>query len=167
MHNPTETSVPADLAGKYLTFRLERESYGIRVLQVREIIRLASITPVPRLPDYVRGVINLRGKIIPVLDVRIKFGLGRPVDSERACIIVVKLSDAESLLGLAVDAVEEVSHFPAADIEPAPDFGTTADTRYILGLAKARSAVKTLLNIDCLFGGDATVVAAAAAGPAA
>jgi len=162
MRSSTETSAPADLAGKYLTFRLEQESYGIRVLQVREIIRLASITPVPRLPAYVRGVINLRGKIIPVLDVRIKFGLGRPVDSERACIIVVKLSDSNSLMGLAVDAVEEVSHFPAADIEPAPDFGTSVDTHYILGLAKARNAVKTLLNIDCLFGADATAVASAA-----
>ncbi len=164
MRTTTETSAPADLAGKYLTFRLEQESYGIRVLQVREIIRLASITPVPKLPDYVRGVINLRGKIIPVLDVRIKFGLGTPVNSERACIIVVSLSDSNSLVGLAVDAVEEVGHFAADDIEPPPDFGVNVETRYILGLAKVKNTVKTLLNIDRLFGTDASVVAGAAAG---
>jgi purine-binding chemotaxis protein CheW len=138
-------------AGKYLTFTLERESYGIDVLQVREIIRLTNITAVPQMPAYVRGVINLRGKIIPVIDLRVRFGFANVKNTDLTCIIVVqvKLPDGRvTQMGLIVDGVEEVANITGADIEETPDFGAKLDTDYILGMAKVKGAVKTLLNID-------------------
>jgi purine-binding chemotaxis protein CheW len=138
-------------AGKYLTFTLERESYGIDVLQVREIIRLTDITAVPQMPVYVRGVINLRGKIIPVIDLRVRFGFADVKNTDLTCIIVVqvKLPDGKvTQMGLIVDGVEEVANITGADIEETPDFGAKLDTNYILGMAKVKGAVKTLLNID-------------------
>lgn len=139
------------LAGKYLTFTIQRESYGIDVLQVREIIRLPDITSVPQMPDYVRGVINLRGKIIPVIDLRLRFGFPNASNTEQTCIVVVqvKLPDGKpTQMGLIVDGVEEVINLAAADIEETPDFGTQLSTEYILGMAKVKGLVKTLLNID-------------------
>src|SRR6187401_897694 len=118
---PTRAAKP----GRYLTFRLGQESYGFQVLGVREIIRLCPITPVPRMPDYVKGVINLRGKVIPILDLRLKFRLARVEMTERTCIIVVQVNTtagARMLMGLIVDAVEEVLNIAAGDIEEAPDF---------------------------------------------
>jgi purine-binding chemotaxis protein CheW len=146
-----ETSSTATLAGKYLTFILSNESYGIPVLKVREIIRLSSITAVPQMPAYVKGVINLRGKIIPVIDLCLKFGVEPTGCSESACIVVVQVNGADNRplqLGLAVDGVEEVCHFAASDIETTPQFGEAVDTACILGMAKVKGAVKTLLNID-------------------
>ena len=146
----------ASLAGKYLTFVLCRECYGIPVLKVREIIRLASVTRVPQMPDYVEGVINLRGKIIPVIDLCAKFGLERAASSENACIVVVQVNGAEKRpiqLGLMVDAVEEVCQLSAADIEQTPEFGVAVDTACILGMAKSKGVVKTLLDIDRVLGG--------------
>ena len=153
MSTPT-AECPADaqkLAGKYLTFTLGHESYGIDVLKVREIIRQTNITAVPQMPAHVRGVINLRGKIIPVIDLRLKFGFAEAASTEQTCIIVVqvKLPDGKaSQMGLVVDGVEEVANIAGADIEETPDFGGQICTDYILGMAKVKNAVKALLDID-------------------
>lgn len=139
------------LSGKYLTFTLHQESYGIDVLKVREIIRLTNITAVPQMPEYIRGVINLRGKIIPVMDLRLRFAFSDIQNTEQTCIIVaqVKLPDGKlTQMGLIVDGVEEVLNIAGADIEETPDFGALIDTNYILGMAKVKGVVKTLLDID-------------------
>jgi purine-binding chemotaxis protein CheW len=139
------------LGGKYLTFILGRASYGIDVLKIREIIRLVEFTSVPQMPDFVRGVINLRGKIIPVVDLRLKFRLSSAESTERTCIVVVQVEithGAKALVGLVVDGVEEVVNIGHNDIEEAPDFGTKLDTNHILGMAKIKGAVKTLLDIN-------------------
>ncbi len=139
--------------GRYLTFRLGRESYGLPVLGVREIIRLCPITPVPRMPAYIKGVINLRGKVIPILDLRAKFQLSSGDYGERACIIVVQVSApaAALLMGAIVDAVEEVVQLSEVDLEPTPDFGGSPDTDYIVGMATIHGGVKTLLDLDKVF----------------
>jgi purine-binding chemotaxis protein CheW len=152
-----ETVANRQQAGKYLTFNLQGEAYGIDVLKVREIIRLPAITRVPQMPAYVRGVINLRGKIIPVMDLRLKFGFAEAASHEQTCIIVVrvKLPDGKSTqMGLMVDGVDEVVSIAGADIEATPDFGGQIATDYIVGLAKVRGAVKTLLDIDGVVGAD-------------
>lgn len=141
----------SSLAGKHLTFILGQECYGLPVLKVREIIRLCEITPVPQMPDYIKGVLNLRGKIIPVADLRIKFRLASHKNTELTCIVVVQVSlpdKSSTLMGLIVDAVEEVISINAGDIEPTPDFGAALETDYILGMAKVKGTVKTLLDID-------------------
>ena len=146
------------LAGKYLTFLLEGQSYGIDVLQVREIIRRPAITAVPQMPAHVRGVINLRGKIIPVTDLRLRFGFARAEDTEQTCIVVVQVKLADGKLeqmGLIVDGVEEVVNIAAADIEETPDFGAEVSTECFLGMAKIKGIVKTLLDIDRVLSGDA------------
>jgi purine-binding chemotaxis protein CheW len=148
-------AVSRQKAGKYLTFTLHNESYGIDVLKVREIIRLTTITVVPQMPAHVRGVINLRGKIIPVMDLRLKFGFAEAASTEQTCIIVVqvKLPDGKtSQMGLVVDGVEEVANIAAADIEETPDFGGKICTDYIVGMAKVKGAVKALLDIDSVIG---------------
>ena len=140
----------AHLAGKYLTVGLDREAYGIAVLKVREIIRMQKITPVPQMPVYVKGVINLRGRVIPVVDLRVKFGL-EAVLAERTCIVVVQvtLSAEQSVqMGLIVDSVEEVATLTEAEIEPTPEFGAKIDIEYIVGMAKVKGQVKMLLDID-------------------
>ena len=154
-----EARAGRNLAGKYLTFTLHHESYGIDVLKVREIIRQTIITVVPQMPDYVRGVINLRGKIIPVMDLRLRFGFADAASTEHTCIIVVqvKLPDGKSTqMGLVVDGVEEVANIAAADIEETPNFGGQITTDYIVGMAKLKGAVKTLLDIDGIVGTAAT-----------
>ncbi|MEX0322885.1 MAG: chemotaxis protein CheW [Puniceicoccaceae bacterium] len=142
----------ADKAGRYLTFQLGEESYGISVLKVREIIQMQSITRIPRTQAYMKGVINLRGKVIPVADLRIKFEFEKAEVSERTCIIVVSLNlpdGRETLTGLIVDAVEEVMQIEAAQIEDAPSFtGTSISMDYIFGMAKVKENVKMLLDID-------------------
>jgi purine-binding chemotaxis protein CheW len=136
--------------GKYLTFTLAGEEYGISILKVKEIIGLMTITMVPQTPGYVKGVINLRGKVIPVVDLRLKFGMPAMQYTERTCIIVVEIrSDAASILiGIVVDAVSEVLNIKAADIEETPNFGSRLQTDYILGMAKAGEGIKILLDID-------------------
>jgi len=144
-------------AGKHLTFNLQRESYGIDVLKVREIIRLTSITAVPQMPAYVKGVINLRGKIIPVIDLRLRFGFEGVKDTDLTCIIVVqvKMPDGKNTqMGLVVDGVEEVANIAEADIEETPDFGGNISTHFIIGMAKVKGTVKTLLNIDRVLAAD-------------
>ncbi len=144
------------LAGKYLTVVLDNEAYGIAVLKVREIIRIQKITPVPQMPDYVKGVINLRGRVIPIVDLRVKFGL-KAEFTERTCIVVVqvKLTAEQTVqMGLIVDTVEEVVILTAEVIEPTPDFGARLSTEYILGMAKVKGQVKTLLDIDRVVAAD-------------
>lgn len=143
-------AVTTKLAGKYLTVVLDNEAYGIAVLKVREIIRMQKITPVPQMPGFVKGVINLRGRVIPVVDLRVKFGL-KAEFAERTCIVVVQVKlPTEQIvqMGLIVDSVEEVVTLTNEEIEPTPDFGTKVDTTYLLGMAKVKGQVKTLLDID-------------------
>lgn len=153
MSTQTASASPStsnDLSGKYLTVGLANEAYGIAVLKVREIIRMLKITSVPQLPPYVKGVINLRGRVIPVVDLRVKFGL-KAEFAERTCIVVVQVKlPTEQIvqMGLIVDSVEEVVTLTNEEIEPTPDFGTKIDTSYLLGMAKVKGQVKTLLDID-------------------
>ena len=157
----TATAAPA----KYLTVVLAGESYGIAVLKVREIIRLQKITPVPQTPPYVKGIINLRGRVIPVVDLRVKFGLAAEFP-ERTCIVVVQVKltgDTSVQMGLIVDAVEEVTTLTAAEIEPTPEFGAAINTAYILGMAKVKGEVKTLLDIDQVVAPETVRALAAAA----
>jgi purine-binding chemotaxis protein CheW len=142
--------VIADREGKYLTFSLAGEEYGIEILKVKEIIGMMPITTVPRTPDFIKGVINLRGKVIPVVDLRLKFGMEKIAYNERTCIIVVEIKGkGESvLIGIVVDAVSEVLNIKGNDIEDTPAFGTRVDTDYILGMAKTNGGVKILLDID-------------------
>jgi purine-binding chemotaxis protein CheW len=140
--------------GRYLTFKLGRESYGLPVLSVREIIRLCPITPVPKMPAHIRGVINLRGKVIPVLDLRTRFQLSEATYGERACIVVIQVGAAPAqprLMGALVDSVEEVVQLSEADLEPTPDFGGSPKADYIIGMATIHGGVKTLLDIDKVF----------------
>jgi len=152
MSSPAATTVgtPKSLSGKYLTVVLENEAYGLNVLKIREIIRLQKITPVPQMPAFVKGVINLRGRVIPIVDLRVKFGL-KAEFTERTCIIVVqvKLPNEQVVqMGLIVDSVEEVVNLNDTEIEPTPEFGAKVDTTYLLGMAKIKGQVKTLLDID-------------------
>lgn len=144
--------------GKFLTFLLGREEYGLPVLKVREIIKLMDVTSVPQMPMHVSGVINLRGKVIPVVDLRMKFGLPAQGGPSRSCIIVVEVVSI-GLMGVIVDAVSEVLHVTTADVDPAPDFGERVSTDYMLGLAKVKGTVKILLDLDHVLGADATVLA--------
>ncbi len=139
-----------ELAGKYLTFELGDESYGLQILKVQEIIKMQEITKVPRTPDYVRGVINLRGKVMPVIDLRRIFEMEDVEASRDTCIIVVQVQRGETsvILGVIVDKVSEVLEIGAEEIEPPPSFGTQVDTHFILGMAKTKDAVKILLDID-------------------
>jgi len=137
------------LAGKYLVFHLGREEFGIQVLKVREIMGIQDITAVPQTPSHVKGVINLRGKVIPVVDLRAKFGLPSIDYTQRTCIIVVHVQGEAGpmLMGIVVDGVSEVLNVAAPEIEETPDFGQGVETPYILGMAKSRGKVKILLDI--------------------
>jgi purine-binding chemotaxis protein CheW len=137
--------------GKYLTFLLGHESYGLPVLKVREIIRLVEITPVPHMPAYVKGVINLRGKLVPVMDLRIRFDLAVREFTENTCIVVAQVKAASSgviHMGFIVDGVEEVLNLAQDDIEKTPDFGIKLATEYLLGMANVKNRVVALLDID-------------------
>lgn len=136
--------------GKYLTFNLGKEVYGIEILKVQEIIGMMQVTRVPRTPDFVRGVVNLRGKVIPVIDLRLKFGLESKEDTDRTCIIVVQLAlgVGSVIMGLIVDEVSEVLNVLAEQIEAAPSFGPKVDTDFILGMGKVAQKVVMLLDVD-------------------
>jgi purine-binding chemotaxis protein CheW len=139
-----------DREGKYLTFSLAGEEYGIGILKIREIIGMLPITSVPETPPYVKGVINLRGKVIPVVDLRLRFGMPENDYTERTCIIVVEMRSAAGVVpvGAVVDAVSEVLNIKAEDIENTPSFGARFNTDFILGMAKMGKGVKLLLDID-------------------
>ena len=132
--------------GKYLTFVLCEEEYGLEILKVREIIGLLDVTPVPQTPAFVKGVINLRGKVIPVVDLRLKFGMPEAEYTKETCIIVVDVGAL--LMGIIVDTVSEVIEIKEEEIEPAPSFGEKVDVRFILGMGKIKGKVKILLDID-------------------
>ncbi len=136
--------------GKYLTFSLSGEEYGIGILKVKEIIGMMAVTHVPQTPAFVKGVINLRGKVIPVVDLRLRFGLEAAAYTERTCIIVVEVAGANGsvMMGIVVDAVSEVLNIRGADIENTPTFGVRLNTDFILGMAKAAGGIKILLEID-------------------
>lgn len=159
MANSTQTmeragNAMADKAGKYLTFRLAEQEYGIEILHVQEIMGMMPVTHVPRTPEFVRGVVNLRGKVIPVVDLRLKFGMEGKDDSEKTCIIVVQLNGSEGVVttGFIVDEVSEVLDIAGQDIEAAPNFGAGLDTEYILGMAKTKGSVKILVDIAKVLG---------------
>jgi purine-binding chemotaxis protein CheW len=156
-------NVTAAAAGKYLTFALADEEYGLPVLKVREIIKVMDITAVPRVPAHVKGVINLRGKVVPVIDLRLKFGLPVGEHTDRTCIIVVEAvaSGRRVMLGAVVDHVLDVLNIAAEEIEPPPDFGEQLDTRYMLGIAKIKGTVKMLLDLDRSLTGDVAFAEAA------
>jgi purine-binding chemotaxis protein CheW len=147
---PPASAQAHERSGKYLIFHLGEEEFGTRILKVREIIGLQDITMVPQTPSYVRGVINLRGKVIPVIDLRLKLGMPEVVYTQRTCIIVVhaQVADSTVLKGIVVDGVSEVLNVSAADIEDTPDFGEQTQTAYLLGMAKIKGSVKILLDID-------------------
>lgn len=142
--------------GKYLTFTLADEEYGIGILKVKEIIGIMPITTIPRMPAYVKGVINLRGKVIPVIDLRLKFAMEEASYTERTCIIVVDIAGGAGrlLIGIIVDSVSEVINVKGADIEDTPSFGVKLDTNDILGMAKSGGRVKILLDIDQVLSGE-------------
>jgi purine-binding chemotaxis protein CheW len=143
-------------AGKYLTFALSNEEYGLEILKVREIIGYMQITAVPQTPSHVKGVINLRGQVIPVIDLRMKFGMPEAEVTEETCIIVVEIhqSDRKFQTGIVVDRVKEVLDIEGENIEDSPQFGSNVDTNFILGMGKVNGAVKILLDIDKVLGGD-------------
>lgn len=143
-------SAATDREGKYLTFNLAGEEYGIGILKVKEIIGIMPITVVPQTPSYIKGVVNLRGKVIPVVDLRLKFSMEAAEFTERTCIIVVEITanNRTILMGIVVDSVSEVLNIKAADIEETPSFGTRLNTEYILGMAKSGDSIKILLDID-------------------
>ncbi len=138
-----------DREGKYLTFTLANEEYGISILKIKEIIGMLPITSVPQTPEFVKGVINLRGKVIPVMDLRLRFGMESIDYTERTCIVVVEIEGQSGtvMIGIVVDAVSEVLNIKGEDIEDTPTFGTKLNTDYILGMAKMEGSVKILLDI--------------------
>lgn len=146
----------AEKEGKYLTFKLVGEEYGIGILKIKEIIGIMPVTTVPQTPDFVKGVINLRGKVIPVMDLRLRFGMESIDYTERTCIIVVEIEGITGIvqIGIVVDAVSEVLNIKSEDIEEAPTFGAKLDTDYILGMAKIEGGVKILLDIDKVLSSD-------------
>jgi purine-binding chemotaxis protein CheW len=146
-------------AGKYLTFRLGKEDFAIQVLKVREIVGIQDITSVPQMPSYVKGVINLRGKVIPVVDLRLKFSLPEREYTQRTCIIVVQVQSGGVAIqtGVIVDEVSEVLNIVAGEIEDTPDFGEDVQTPYLLGVAKVKGNVKMLLEIDQVLANSETM----------
>ncbi len=139
-----------NLEGKYLTFKLGDEEYGLEINKVIEIIGMQEITPVPRTPDYLKGVINLRGIIHPVIDLNKKFGMGMTEETDLTCIIVVTVErdEKQEHMGIIVDAVSEVEDIEKKDIEESPSLGADVNTEFILGMAKTKGAVKMLLDLQ-------------------
>jgi purine-binding chemotaxis protein CheW len=145
-----------ELAGKYLTFALGEEEYGLPVLKVREIIKMMDITTVPQVPGHVRGVINLRGRIIPVVDLRVKFGFPSRDYTDRTCIIVVEIltGAGRASMGIIVDHVSEVLNIVSDEIEQMPEFGAGVQTDSMKGVAKVKGSVKVLVDLDRVLGAD-------------
>jgi purine-binding chemotaxis protein CheW len=143
-------------AGKYLVFSLGCEEFGLHVPRVREIMGLQDITPVPQTPSYLKGVIHLRGKVTPVVDLRSRFGFPSREYNQRTCIIVVQatLKTASTLMGIIVDGVSEVLNFPEGEIEDTPKLGASVQVPYTLGMARAKGKVKILLDIDAVLSLD-------------
>jgi purine-binding chemotaxis protein CheW len=149
-------SVIPENEGKYLTFALANEEFGLEILKVREIIGYMDVTAVPQTPHYVKGVINLRGQVIPVVDLRAKFGMEVVELTEQTCIIVVEITQDRRKFstGIIVDRVQEVLDISGENIEASPQFGASVNTEFILGMAKIQESVKILLDIDRVLAGD-------------
>jgi purine-binding chemotaxis protein CheW len=147
---------PAEKEGKYLTFSLSGEQYGIGILKIKEIIGMMAITKVPRTPPYVKGVINLRGKVIPVIDLRVRFNMEENEYDDRTCIVVVEIQShgIEMVIGIVVDSVSEVLNIKSEEIEETPEFGMSLNTEYILGMATIEGGVKILLDIDAVLSSE-------------
>jgi purine-binding chemotaxis protein CheW len=156
LHAANRNQATLEREGKYLTFALAQEEYGLEILKVREIIGYMNVTAVPQTPHYVKGVINLRGQVIPVVDLRAKFGMETAAITDQTCIIVVETDHGQrkSSTGIIVDRVQEVLDIDGQNIENAPQFGVSVDTDFILGMAKVGESVKILLDIDRVLGGD-------------
>lgn len=156
LNNQNASKVCLDKEGKYLTFSLAKEEYGLEILKVREIIGFMDITAVPQTPSYVKGVINLRGQVIPVIDLRAKFGMEAAKVTEETCIIVVEIGQKGRTFstGIVVDTVCEVLDVDGQNIEASPDFGSSVKTDFILGIGKVGDSVKILLDIDKVLAGD-------------
>ncbi len=146
MEAEAEKKGVSDHEGKFLTFVLGNEEYGIEILKVREIIGIMEITPVPQPPDYMKGVINLRGKVIPIIDLRLKFSMPEVEHTKETCIIVAEVGTAQ--VGVIVDSVSEVTDIKGEDIEEAPSFGQGIDTKFIMGLGKTKKKIIILLDIE-------------------
>jgi len=140
--------------GKYLTFSVAKEEYGISIMKVKEIIEVMSITPIPQAPAYVKGVINLRGKIVPVADLRTKLGIQGSEYTDRSCIIVLDITrnGRPVLIGMVVDSVSEVLHIQGSDIEDVNDIVLKFNSDYMLGMAKTTSGIKIILDVDKVLG---------------
>jgi purine-binding chemotaxis protein CheW len=155
-----------DREGKYLTFTLADEEYGIGIRKIKEIIGMMHVRSVPKTPPFVKGVINLRGKVIPVIDLRVRFGMPVSSHTDRTCIVVVEIEGSEGNVvttGIIVDSVSEVLNIKADAIEDTPAFGAAVDTRYILGMAKVGESVKLLLDIDRVLNSQEVTILEAAA----
>lgn len=139
-----------DSTSLYLTFILGREEFGIQINRVREIIEYTPITAIPQMPEYVKGVINLRGQVIPVINLRLRFDMEENEITDQTCIIVIEaMQDKRQMsVGFVVDCVQEVIDINGQDIDPSPRFDDSSDTHFILGIAKVGSSVKILLDID-------------------
>lgn len=148
--NTQISEVGKQLAGKYLTFKLAEEEYGLEILKVESIIQMQEITRVPKTPVFVRGVINLRGKVIPVIELRVKFNMESCEDTEKTCIIVLQIGNMESpvTIGIIIDEVSEVLDIAAPAIQETPSFGTNVSTDFIMGVGKIGDQVKMLLDIE-------------------
>lgn len=142
--------------GQHLTFRLQDEEYGIDILKVQEIRGLSRITPIPNSLPHIRGVINLRGAVVPVVDLRIRFNMSDEGDEKSAVIIVVNIG--ARVVGLIVSAVSDVVNFNSDDVQPPPEFGERVDTSFIVGMAKHNETLVLLLDIDRLLGDDTASV---------
>jgi purine-binding chemotaxis protein CheW len=142
--------------GKYLTFSMRNEEYGISILKIKEIIGMMPITTVPQTPDFVKGVINLRGKVIPVIDLRLRFNMEAISYTERTCIIVTEVETQENtiLTGIVVDSVSEVLNISEKEIEATPTFGSNTNPEFISGIAKIEDSVKILLDINKVLSGE-------------
>ncbi len=154
--NSNQASHSKDLGGKYLTFRLAGEFYGVEIRKVSEINGIVDITSIPRSLDFMKGVINLRGKIIPVIDLRMRLGMQEAEHTDETCIIVVNVARE---VGLVVDSVSEVLDIDGDLINPAPSMGSSASRSYILGIAKVEETMKILLDIDLVLAEGANMEA--------
>jgi purine-binding chemotaxis protein CheW len=156
INSTIQTDTIVSKQGKYLTFSLANEEYGLEILKVREIIGYMNITPVPRVPEYIKGVINLRGQVIPVIDLRTKLGMQEFEITDQTCIIVVEAAQEKSQFtaGIIVDHVQEVLDIAAESIEDTLSFGSNVSTDLIMGMAKLENSVKILLDIDRVLGSD-------------
>lgn len=151
----------SDAANQYLTFTLGEETFALDIASVREVLEYTPITKVPRTHEHIRGVINLRGRAVPVVDMRLKFGMSENVRTVDTCIIIVELTidGEETLLGALADSVKEVMDILPADIEPAPKMGTSIRAEFIQGIGKRGDAFIIVLGIDKVFSGDDMVAA--------